>query len=282
MDLPLRGRVAVVTGASRGVGKGIALELGAAGATVYVTGRTVEQGSLPGTIVQTADEVTSLGGKGIPVVCDHRDDEQTEALFTRVNVERGRLDVLANNVFSAPGLARHVGRPFWELPGDIWDEVVGLGARAHYVASGFAAPLMVEGGLVVNVSSPGSVQYQQNVVYGVAKAALDKMTSDMAVELKPRGISVISLWPGLVRTEFLLASACKAEDGRLVLKFPDGRVFDIGHAETPRFVGRGVVGLALDKTALDRSGRAESTAVLAQRYGFTDIDGGLPPEDLLT
>jgi NAD(P)-dependent dehydrogenase (short-subunit alcohol dehydrogenase family) len=271
--MDLSGRVAVVTGASRGVGKGIAIELGAAGATVYVTGRSVEPGRLPGTIGETAAEVTEAGGKGIAVACDHLDDDQIAALFRPIE----RVDVLVNNVFSSPDLARWIGQPFWELPVSAWDQVVGLGTRAHYVASALAVPLMPTGGVIVNVSSPGAAVYQQNVVYGVGKAALDRMTADMALDLKPRGVSVFSIWPGLVRTEFLLAAARTTDDGRQVLDFPDGRVYDVGHAETPRFVGRGVVGLATDPARLDRSGGIEMTAELAGRYGFTDTDGSVPP-----
>ncbi|MFC0431910.1 SDR family NAD(P)-dependent oxidoreductase [Kutzneria buriramensis] len=274
--MDLKGRIAVVTGASRGVGKGIAIELGRAGATVYVTGRSVEPGPLPGTIHETAEEVTAAGGVGISVACDHRDDEQIAALFARVAFEQAGLDILVNNVFSAPDLAQWVYRPFWELPVHAWDQVVGLGTRAHYVASVHAVQLMSAGGLIVNVSSSGASEYQQNVVYGVGKAATDKMTADMAVDLKPRDIAVFSIWPGLVRTEFLLAAA-RTVDGRQVLDFPDGRMFDVSHAESPRFIGRGVAGLATDPARIERSGGIETTSGLAARYGFTDTDGSTPP-----
>lgn len=182
-----------------------------------------------------------------------------------------------NNVFSSPDLAQWVGRPFWELPVGAWDQVVGLGTRAHYVASVHAVPLMPAGGMIVNLSSPGAAEYQTNVVYGVGKAATDKMTADMAVELKARAVSVFSIWPGLVRTEFLLAAARTTDDGRRVLDFPDGRVFEVGLAESPRFIGRGVVALATDPARLDRTGGVETTAGLAERYGFTDVDGSTPP-----
>jgi dehydrogenase/reductase SDR family protein 1 len=260
--MDLKGQVAVVTGASRGVGKGIAIELGAAGATVYVTGRSVEAGPLPGTIGETARAVTEAGGNGIAVACDHRDDEQIAALFARIARERAGLDILVNNVFSSPDMAHWVGRPFWELPVDAWDQVVGLGTRAHYVASVHAVPLMSAGGVIVNLSSPGAAEYQNNVVYGVGKAATDKMSADMAVELKAREVSVFSIWPGLVRTEFLLAVSRATDDGRRVIDYPDGRMFDVGHAESPRFIGRGVVGLTADPARLDRSGGVEpSTSV---------------------
>ncbi|MEU7769012.1 SDR family NAD(P)-dependent oxidoreductase [Nocardia sp. NPDC049190] len=172
MPLQLSGKVAVVTGASRGVGKGVALELGAAGATVYLTGRTVSPGPLPGTITETAAEVTALGGLGIPVRCDHHDDDQVAALFAQVEAEQGQLDILVNNVFSAPDLAAWLHRSFWELPLGAWDQVLGIGLRSHYVACVYAAPLLFKAqqpGVVVNISSSGAVSYGHNVVYGVGK-----------------------------------------------------------------------------------------------------------------
>lgn len=270
------GRVAVVTGASRGIGKGIALELGAAGATVYVTGRTVEGGGpLPGTIADTAAEVDRLGGTGVAVACDHRDDQAVAALFARVESEQGRLDVLVNNVFSAPAIAPWVGRPFWELPIEAWDETIDIGVRSHYVAARFAVPLMFagEGGLIVNVSSSGAVQYAHNVAYGVGKAALDKMTADMAHELAPHGVAVVSIWPGLVRTELVMLGARETADGRRVLDLRGAGEFDLSEAESPRFAGRAVVALATDPDVMTRTGHAYSVARLASEYGFTDVDG---------
>jgi NAD(P)-dependent dehydrogenase (short-subunit alcohol dehydrogenase family) len=273
--MDLQGKIAVVTGASRGAGKGIAIELGAAGATVYVTGRSVEAGPLPGTIGETAQAVTDAGGTGIAVACDHLDDARTAALFDRIRDERGRVDILVNSVFCAPDLAGWLTRPFWELPLDAWDRVIDLGTRAHYVAAVNAVPLMPSGGLIVNVSSRG--EQVPNVAYAVGKAATDRLAAEMAGQLKSHGVAVFSLWPGLVRTEFLLAAARTTEDGRPVLDFPDGRVLDVGFAETPRFIGRAVVGLATDADRLARSGRVQTTSELAERYGFTDVDGTRPP-----
>jgi NAD(P)-dependent dehydrogenase (short-subunit alcohol dehydrogenase family) len=274
---PLAGRVAVVTGASRGIGKGIALELGAAGATVYVTARSVEPGPIPGTLGETVGAIEALGGTGIGVACDHHDDAQVAALFERVQAEQGRLDVLVNNVYSAIDLAPWLGKRFWEIPTDGWDQVIGIGARSHYVAAVLATPMLLESGrgLIANVSSSGAVEYAHNVLYGVGKAAVDKMTADMGHELRDLGVTVVSLWPGLVRTEIVLLGA-REVDGRAVLDLPGEGAFDLANAESPEFVGRGVVALATDPDARSFSGRAVTTLALAEHYGFTDVDGRVP------
>ncbi|HZP29921.1 MAG TPA: SDR family NAD(P)-dependent oxidoreductase [Acidimicrobiia bacterium] len=274
----LEGTVAVVTGASRGIGKGIALELGAAGAVVYLTGRSVDEGPIPGTVGATVVEVGELGGTAIGVRCDHHVDAEVEALFERVRAERGRLDVLVNNVYSSPDLAPWLGKPFWELPIDAWDQVIDIGVRSHYVAARFGVPMMLEqgSGLIVNVSSSGAIQYAHTVGYGVGKAALDKMTADMAHELAPHGVAVVSIWPGLVRTELVLFGARTTDDGRSVLDLPGEGTFDLDDAESPRFTGRGVVALASDPEVMARTGRAFRVADLARDYGFTDVNGKVP------
>ena len=263
----LTGRVAIVTGASRGIGKGCALELGAAGAVVYVTGRTLEEGAapLPGTIAATADEVSALGGEGVAVRCDHRDDAEVEALFERVERERGRLDVLVNNAFLSPRELTS-GRPFWENPISNWDDMIDVGTRSAYVASRFAARAMVPRGrgLIANVSSSGAREYAWHVAYGVGKAALDRLTADAAHELAPHGVAVVSLWPGFVRTERIQAL------GDRVAALP------LEGSESQRFTGRAVAALAADPEVLRRTGRAWSSRELADAYGFTDVDGRLP------
>jgi dehydrogenase/reductase SDR family protein 1 len=263
----LAGRVAVVTGASRGIGKGCALELGAAGATVYVTGRTLAEGGakLPGSIASTAAEVDTAGGRGIAVACDHRDDAAVAALFARVRDEAGRLDVLVNNAFLIPKELTS-GRPFWETPLSNWDDMIDVGTRSAYVASHLAAPLLVaqKAGLIVNVSSSGAAEYAWHVAYGVGKAALDRITADTARELRPFGVAVVSLWPGLVLTE---------RTSRARETLPS---LDFSGAESQRFTGRAVVALACDPDVLARSGRAFASRQLADAYGFRDVDGGLP------
>ncbi|MET9024589.1 SDR family NAD(P)-dependent oxidoreductase [Nocardia sp. NPDC004168] len=269
----LEGKVAVVTGASRGIGKGIALELGAAGATVFVTGRSAAQGRLPGTVHATAAEIDAAGGSGIPFVCDHRDDDAVERLFELIRTEHGRLDVLVNNVYNSPAAARWLGKPFWEVPPAAWDESFDVGVRSHYVASFFAAPLLIEsGGLIVNISSPGARRYMHNAVYGVAKSAVDRLTADMAHNLAGTEVTVVSLWPGIVDTE-LLQLVPAGTDGRRLVTLPGEGTFDLGDAQTPRFTGRAVVALATDAGRRSRTGLPWPVADLAEYYGFTDIDG---------
>jgi NAD(P)-dependent dehydrogenase (short-subunit alcohol dehydrogenase family) len=275
----LHGRIAVVTGASRGIGKGIALELGAAGATVYVTGRSTSPGKLPGTVRETADDIDALGGTGVPFVCDHRDDDAVRRLFDVVRAEHGHLDVLVNNVYNSPATARWIGKPFWEVPPEAWDETFDIGVRSHYAASVFAAPLLIEaGGLIVNVSSPGACRYMHNAVYGVAKTAVDRLTADLAHDLAGTDVTAVSLWPGIVDTELLQLVPANAEGNREVT-LPGEGTFDLADAETPRFPGRAVAALAADPDRRARTGSAWRVADLAEEYAFTDVDGRIPRVD---
>jgi len=251
----LNGQVALVTGASRGVGKGIALELASGGATVYITGRTVE-------------DMRYLSGKGTAIECDHRDDEQVQSAFRRIADEQGRLDVLVNNVWGGYEKMVEGGeftwpRPFWQQPLWRWDAMFAAGVRAHYVAGAHAARAMVEqrSGLIVNISFWAAQKYIGNVAYGVSKAATDKMTADMAHELKSHNVAVVSLYPGLVRTEKVLESAA---------------FLDLSNSESPQFIGRAVAALASDPNVLEKSGRVFVAAALAEEYGFTDVDGRQP------
>ncbi|MBH0774860.1 SDR family NAD(P)-dependent oxidoreductase [Nocardia bovistercoris] len=275
----LGGSVAVVTGASRGIGKGIALELGAAGATVFVTGRSATTGRLPGTVHATAARIDELGGVGVPFVCDHRDDDAVARLFQRVRDEYGRLDVLVNNVYNAPAAARWLGKPFWAVPPTAWDETFDVGVRSHYAAAVFAAPLLIEsGGLIVNISSPGAERYMHNAVYGVAKCALDRLTADLARDLTDSDVTVVSLWPGIVNTELLQMVPADA-DGRRMVTLPGEGSFDLDAAESPHFPGRAVVALATDPARRERTGNSWRVADLADAYGFTDVDGRVPRND---
>jgi NAD(P)-dependent dehydrogenase (short-subunit alcohol dehydrogenase family) len=249
----LEGRVALVTGASRGVGRGIVAALAAAGARVYATGRSVQQAELPAAVER--------------VTCDHTDDAAVERLFERVAAEAGRLDVLANSAWGGYERMVENGRftwplPIWEQPRWRWDAMMTAGVRAAFVASQLAAGMMVPArrGLIVSVSSWAAQTYIGNVLYGVAKTATDKLMADAAHELRPHGVVAVSLYPGLVRTEAVLAAG----------------VFDLSNSESPEFVGRAVAALAADPEALRWSGRVLVAADLALRYGFTDVDGRQP------
>lgn len=259
-------RVALVTGASRSVGKGIALALGADGWTVYVTARG-EVGA-GGPLDETARLVTERGGCGIAVQCDHRDDDQIAALFTRIADEQdGRLDLLVNNVWAAPKGFAGFSDPFWERPLSDWDSLIGVGLRAHYVASVHAAKLMVPraSGIIASISSFGTRGYLHSVLYGMSKAGLDKMTADMAVDLRGTGVTVLSLWPGLVKNEAMVALGLKEFQG-----------FSLANAETPEFIGRVIVALANDPGVGKHSGHTLITAETALDYGVTDVEGNQP------
>jgi len=199
----LMGKVAVVTGASRGIGKGIALALGAEGATVYVTGRTVTAGSypLPGTVGETAAEVSRRGGKGVAVKVDHANDDEAAALFEQVRREQGRLDILVNNAFSLPEDLTEP-QPFWEKPLSNW-EMIDVGVRSSFVAAWHAAKIMVaqKSGLIVAISGYVGVTYTYGVIFGTCKSAVDRMARDMAIELQPHNVVSLSLWQGLTFTE---------------------------------------------------------------------------------
>ena len=249
----LTGHVALVTGASRGVGRGVALGLAHAGATVYATGRTVAQAPPESGIV--------------PVTCDHNDDAAVERLFQRIDGERGRVDILVNVAWG--GYERMVengaftwAAPFWQQPAWRWESMVTTGVRAAFVASQHAAQRMsaAKRGLIVHISSFAAQKYGYNVIYGLAKAATDRMAADMAHELRPHGVTVVSLYPGLVRTENVLAAG----------------VFDLSNSESPEFIGRAVAALAADPDVARRSGTVLVAAALGTEYGFTDVDGRQP------
>jgi NAD(P)-dependent dehydrogenase (short-subunit alcohol dehydrogenase family) len=262
-------RVVVVTGASRGAGRGIALALGATGATVYVTGRTRREGEapLPGTVQATADAVSAAGGRGIPVYCDHADDSQVAALFQQVREEQGRLDILVNNATVVHDALTASG-PFWDKPLALVD-ILDVGLRSHYTASWFAAPLLLANGegLVVNTSSFGGRIYMHGPAYGAGKAGLDKMAHDMAIDFRPHGVAVVSLWMGLLATE---------RTRRVFAAEPEKYAGMAETAESPEFSGRVIDALARDPALMSRSGKVWIGAELGLDYGVTDTDGRQP------
>lgn len=263
----LAGATAIVTGATRGVGRGCALELASQGVRVYITGRTVREGDSrhPGSLESAAEEARKLGGELVGIACDHRDDEQVRAVFERVLRERGQLDLLVNNAFLIPD-DLDPNAPFWESTLDCWDDMHAVGLRSAYVGTWLAAPGMVRrgSGLVVNVSSQGARYFAVHPAYGAAKAALDRMTRDTAYQLEPHGVAAVALWPAYVTTERILALDA-AQWG-----------LDLEGAESPRFAGRAIAALLADPQRIRRSGRTFTTRRLADEYGFVDVDGSLP------
>jgi NAD(P)-dependent dehydrogenase (short-subunit alcohol dehydrogenase family) len=268
----LTGKVAIVTGASRGIGRGIALVLAEQGATIYVTGRTVTRGEyyLPGTVGETAAECTergrTSGGKGVAVACDHGNDEQVAALFEQVKREQGRLDILVNNAFTlSDDLLEPLG--FWEKPLsnlEMWD----VGVRSNFVAAWHAAQIMVpqKSGLIVAICGYAAVTYTYGTVFGTAKSAVDRMARDMAVELKPHNIASVSLWQGLTLTEKARYNLEKQKD-----KMTTSVTGQAG--STVEHPGRVIAAMAADPDILKRSGGTYITAELADEYGVTDVDG---------
>jgi NAD(P)-dependent dehydrogenase (short-subunit alcohol dehydrogenase family) len=251
----LNGQIAVVTGATKGVGRGVALALAQAGARVFATGRTADETAPP------TEPIT-------PIRCDHRQDAQVDAAFTRVLAEAGGIDILVNNVWGGYDNMMENGqftwpKPFWEQPLWRWDEMFHAGVRAHYRAAQLAAPSMIARGrgLIVNISHWAAQKHLGNVAYGASKAATDKLTSDMAVELKPHGVTVVSLYPGMVRTEKVMEAA---------------QWLDLSNSESPEFIGRAVAALAADAGVVRHNGQVLVAAAVARDYGFTDVDGKSP------
>ena len=263
-------KVAIVTGASRGAGRGIALALGSHGCTVYVTGRSEQDGDaeLPGTIHETAAAVTAAGGRGIAVRCDHADDSQVAALFAQVEREAGHIDILVNNACAIQD-ALHAPGNFWEKPLSL-SKMIDVGVRSSYVTSWHAAPIMVKqgSGLIVFTSSPGAVHYCMGPAYGAHKAGLDKMAADMGEDFKGSGVSAISIWMGALATDRLLAMI-EAEPEKY------------GHLpamlEPPEFTGHVIWALANDPDLQAKNGLTLIGAEAGRDYGITRPDGSSPP-----
>ncbi|TGD88407.1 SDR family NAD(P)-dependent oxidoreductase [Mycolicibacterium sp. CH28] len=260
MSADLGGRIALVTGGTRGLGHGIASELAAVGATVYLTGRT--------DVEAAAARVAGAGGTAIGVSCDHHDDAAVAAVFDRIATKQGRLDILVNCAATVPAQVQtylESFRPFWESGPAVWDTWCDVGLRSHYVAAIHAARLMTaqRSGLIVNVSSAAAGHYFGSVAYGVGKAALDRMTADMAVQLRDHRVAAVSIWPGAVRTE-------------TTATFEQAGLASLADAESTAFAGRAVVALAADPAVLEQTGAARYVAELARDYGFTELDGSQP------
>lgn len=286
----LAGKTAVVTGATRGAGRAIAIELGAAGATVYATGRStagnpapgyehflqhINLPEVPGTIEETAAEITRRGGRGIPVRCDHTNEEDVAALFARVANESGTLDILVNNAWGAH--ARHIDLgPFWEQPMAHWDGMFTAGVRNHLLASRYAAPLMVQqrNGLIVTVTFWDRNRYTGNLFYDLAKAAMVRLAYDMAQDLRQHNVASVAISPGWMRTEFVLQSF-KTDEAH----WQD--IPELQGTESPHYAGRAVVALASDPHIFEKTGNVFRVGDLAGEYGFTDIDGrSIPPFEI--
>jgi dehydrogenase/reductase SDR family protein 1 len=272
MKESLKDRVTLVTGGSRGVGKGVAIGLAEAGATVIVTARTRNGGESewPGSLDETVKAINAAGGNGAGLLCDHSDDNSVQAVFEQIQREYGRLDVLVNNVFAAPSVMP-VNIPFWQIPMSLWDTMQRVGLRSHLVASQLAVPLMLpqRRGLIVNTSSGGGIRYTFNVAFGVQKAAVDRMARDMAHELRRYGIAAVSIWPGYIKSEKLAAQPDRVPPALAKLIAERG--------ETPQFAGRAIAALAADPDVMEKTGQILLASELAREYGFTDIDGKIPP-----
>ncbi len=261
--MELKNKIAVVTGSSKGIGKGIALALGENGCTVYITGRTTGDGDR--SIDTTASMVTELGGEGRAIQCDHGIDQEVEAVFKQIEKEAGKIDILVNNVYKIPDPPAW-GGGFWDHPLQIWDDQVGIGLRSHYVASWYAAPLMFksEAAVMVNVSSPGGQGYIYSSSYGAGTAGLDRLTADMAIELEPKGIPAIVLYPGSVATEFIQDAAKEQK-------------MDLSKSQTPLFVGRTVTAMLQSPDLKERSGSIQWVEDLGEEFDVLDENGKRPP-----
>jgi NAD(P)-dependent dehydrogenase (short-subunit alcohol dehydrogenase family) len=275
----LKDAIALVTGASRGAGRAVALELGAAGATVYTTGRSVAGGpttdNVPGTIDATAKAVSDRGGRGIAVRCDHTVDAEVESLFARIRDDHGRLDVLVNNVWGGyenPDCRPLPMVPFWEQSLHQWDGMFTAGVRAHLTASRLAVPLMLpqRRGLIVSTTANlEPLGYLRNLFYDLSKNAVRRLAWAMAEELREHGIASVAVAPGFMRTERIVEAFRRA--GALAALDGPG-----GPKETPVYLGRAIVALASDERVIEKSGQLLEVGTLAREYGFTDADGSQP------
>lgn len=278
MTKPLAGKIAVVAGATRGAGRGIACMLGEAGATVYCTGRSTRAAAAtPGrteTIEETAEMVTGFGGVGIPVQVDHLVPAQVEALFARVRAEQGRLDVLVNDIWGGERLSQW-GTPFWEQSLETGFQMMQTAIHTHIITSHYGVPLLIErgNGLVVEITDGDSADYRGNFFYDLCKSTVIRMALAMAEELRPHGVAAVAVTPGFLRSEEMLDYFGVTE-----ANWRDGAAKEPHFiaSETPFFVGRAVAALAADPNVMQKSGRALASWTLSDEYPFIDMDGSRP------
>ncbi|MEH2289579.1 SDR family NAD(P)-dependent oxidoreductase [Nostoc sp.] len=278
----LEGKVALVTGATRGIGKGIAIGLGEAGATVYITGRSFNNSSsdgVSGSLSETKSAIEEVGGVCIPVQVDHSDDQQVRFLFDRIQDEQdGQLDLLVNNAYSGVQAVKDAqGQPFWDSQPSLWDASNNVGLRSHYVASVFAARMMTKrnSGLICTISSWGGMSYIFNTAYGVGKAACDRLAADMAVELKPHNVTSVSIWPGIVGTE-LFSSFASEMNQTNATDLKNSLISDRYNWETPLLTGRAIAALASEPNLISCTGHVQIVAELAKKYNLVDENGDRP------
>ncbi|MED4751991.1 SDR family oxidoreductase [Brevibacillus choshinensis] len=276
---PLQGKVAVVAGGTRGAGRGIAVILGEAGATVYVTGRSVRgnQSDLGRreTIEETAEMVTAAGGEGIAVRVDHTQEEEVKALFARIGAEQnGQLDLLVNDIWGGESLTEW-GKPFWEHSLEKGLLMQERAIYTHLITSHYAAPLMVEqkGGLIIEITDGIDYRYRGNLYYSLAKISAIHLAQAMAEDLRPHGVTAVALTPGFLRSEEMLDHFSVTEE---TWKDATKKEPHFIMSETPTYIGRAVVALATDPQIAQKSGKAFSTWGLSEEYPFTDRDGSRP------
>lgn len=275
---PLSEKIAVVAGATRGAGRGIACMLGEAGATVYCTGRSTRNRPAnpkrPETIEETAEMVTAYGGVGIPLVVDHSNEREVEELFRYINEKHGRVDILVNDVWGGDVLAEF-GKPFWELELEKGFAMMRQAINTHIITSKYAMPLMLpnKGGLIVEITDGDGFFYRGNLFYDLVKTTIIRLAFDMAQELAPHNITSVAVTPGFLRSEAMLEYFGVTE-----ANWQDGAKKDKNFiaSETPYYVGRAIAALASDTGMFEKTGKVFSSWVLAREYGFKDIDGRQP------
>ena len=274
----LQGKVALVTGASRGAGRGIAFELGKAGAIVYVTGRSSSKKSTnnwPGTINDTASLINEAGGTGIPIRCDHTIESEVKSLIQQIDKEQGKIDIIVNNVWGGNELAIEQ-KPFWELSTKHWNTMFTSGVQAQLITNHYAIPLLRKHktGIIIHTTFWDENKYIGHFYYDLAKNAINRMTFNLAMELKKDGIAVIAVSPGWMRTELVLKEFATDENHW-------HKIDELKQTETPHYIGRAVTSLATDKMVMKKSGSVQKVGELAKEYKFTDIDGRYIPSFII-